>query len=99
MMSVNKSFYAIAFGSSLLMASAGYAAPPERMERAAEREEQIARSEIRRGEAMEQEAHRLERQGQWRRGEMLEQRGEYLERHGRQMLRQAERRERFAEGR
>jgi hypothetical protein len=42
---------------------------------------------------MEQEGHRLERAGQWRRGEWLERRGETLERHGRQMLREAERRE------
>ena len=76
-------------GAGLLLAGSAYAAPAQ-VERQAERQEQIAREQIRRGEAMEQEGHRLERQGEWRRGESLERRGENLERHGRRMLNQAE---------
>jgi hypothetical protein len=88
-MKVRRTLLATAIGSVLILGTAGYAAA----ERGPERQEQIARSEIRRGEAMEQEGHRLERAGQWRRGETLERRGESLERHGRQMLRDAERHE------
>jgi len=91
-MRVNKGLVATALGSILLIGTAGYAAP-ERFERGAERQEQIARAELRRGEALEQEGRRLERIGDWRRGEMLEQRGESLERHGRQMLKESEWRE------
>ncbi len=91
-MRVNKGLVATALGSILLIGTASYAAP-ERFERRTEREEQVARAEIRRGEALEQEGRRLERIGDWRRGEMLERRGEGLERHGRQMLRQSEWRE------
>jgi hypothetical protein len=96
-MRVNKGLVAAALGSVLLIGTAGYAAP-ERYDRGAEREEQAARAEIRRGETLEQEGRRLERMGDWRRGEMLEQRGESMERHGRQMLRQSEWREHGGEG-
>jgi hypothetical protein len=99
-MRIRKVLLTSAFGSIFLLGTAAYAAPQERFEpweRGAERQEQIARSEIRRGEAMEQEGHRLERMGEWRRGEMLERRGEYMERHGRMMLRQAEQREHYGE--
>lgn len=94
-MKVRKSLVAGALGSILVIGTAGFAsaAPQERWGRGAERQEQIARDEIRRGELLEQEGHRLERYGNWRRGEMLERRGENLERHGREMLRQAEFRE------
>jgi hypothetical protein len=101
-MKVRKTLFATALGSILLVGAAGYAAAApqegfERGERGPERQEQIARSEIRRGEALEQQGHQLERQGQWRRGEMLERQGENLERHGQQMLREAERHENFGE--
>ncbi len=95
-MRVSKGLVATALGSILLIGAAGYAAP-ERFERGAERQEQTARAEIRRGEALEQEGRRLERTGDWRRGEMFEQRGESLERHGRQMLRESEWREHYGE--
>jgi len=83
----------LALGTSLLFAGTTYAAPQEWFQRQPERQERIARDEIRRGEMMEREGRELERQGQWRRGEELERRGENLERHGRQMLNEAERRE------
>ncbi len=93
-MKAHKGFVASALASILLIGTTGFAAP-ERWQRGAEREEQTARAEIRRGEALEQEGHRWERMGDRRRGEMLEERGERLERHGRQMLRESERREHY----
>ena len=93
-MKISKTLAAIALGSILVLASSGYGLAQERWERA-ERQEQIARSEIRRGEALEREGYRLKREGQWRRGETLERRGESLEHHGQLMLREAERREHF----
>jgi hypothetical protein len=92
-MKIGKILAASTLGSLLVIGTSGYAMAEERWDRGAERQEQIARSEIRRGEALEHQGHRLEREGQWRRGEMLERRGEYLERHGQMMLREAERRE------
>ena len=96
-MRIRRALLTSALGSILLVGTNAYAAPWEGWERGAERQEQIARSEMRRGEAMEQEGHRLERLGEWRRGEMLERRGESLENHGRMMLREAERREHYGE--
>jgi len=93
-MKIRKTLAASALGSILVIGTSGYALAQDRWERA-DRQEQIARSEIRRGETLEREGHRLERQGQWRRGEMLERRGKSLERHGQLMLREAERREHF----
>ena len=94
-MKIRRTLLAAGLGSILVIGAAGFAsaAPEERWNRGAERQEQIARDEIRRGEMIEQEGHRLEQAGQWRRGEALERRGENLERHGRQMLMAAERRE------
>ena len=94
-MKMRKTLFATALGSILLVGTGAYAAAPDEFWGGAEHREQTARAEIRRGEALEQEGHRLERLGQWRRGEMLERRGEHLERHGRQMLRETERRERW----
>jgi hypothetical protein len=98
-MKIRKTLFASALGSILVIGASGYAsaAPQERLDRGAGRQEQIARSEIRRGEALEQQGRQLERMGQWRRGEMLERRGENLERHGQQMLREAEH-EHFGQG-
>lgn len=92
-MKISKTLVATALGSMLVVGSVGYAAPQERWNRGAERQEQIARAEINRGEALEQQGERLERLGNRRRGETLERRGENLERHGRQMLVEAERHE------
>src|SRR5438094_8512616 len=96
-MKIGKTLAVTTLGSLLLIGTSGYAMAQERWERGAERQEQIARSEIRRGKALEQEGYRLEREGNWRRGKMLEQLGEFLERHGHRMLRQAEWGERFGE--
>src|SRR5215470_6236436 len=96
-LNMNKKFYGIALGASLLFAGAAYAGTPDSIDRHAERQEQIARDEIHRGEVMEQEGHRLERQGDWRRGQALERRGEKLERQGQQRLNSAERREHINE--
>ena len=96
-MKIGKTLAVSTLGSLLLIGTSGYAMAQERWQRGAERQEQIARSEIRRGEALEQEGYRLEREGYWRRGKMLERRGESLARHGRQMLREAEWGERFRE--
>jgi len=94
-MKIRKSLAAMALGSALVIGTAGFAAaaPADASQRGAERQEQIARAEIRRGELLEQEGHRLESRGDWRRGQRLERQGENLERHGRQLLRQAELRE------
>jgi len=95
-MSIRSKFFGLTLGASLLFAGVAYAGTPEPQEwrgERQERQERIARDEIRRGEMMEREGRRLEAQGQWRRGEALERRGENLERHGRQMLNAAERRE------
>ena len=102
-MKISKTFFGTVLGSFLLIGTAGYAAaaPQERLgrwegdrwERGAEGQEQMARAEMRRGEMLEQQGHRLERQGDRWRGEMLERRGEAMERHGQQMLAAAERRE------
>ena len=92
-MSIRSKFFGLALGASLLCAGAAYAGAPEPQQYRAERQEQIARDEIQRGEMMEREGRSLERQGQWRRGEALERRGERLERHGRHMLNEAERHE------
>ena len=92
-MKISKTLVATALGSMLVVGSVGYAAPQERWNRGAERQEQIARAEINRGEALEEQGERLERLGNRRRGEALERRGENLERHGRQMLVEAERHE------
>ena len=93
-MSLHRKLFGIAVGAGLLFAGATYAGA-EPFDSHAERQEQIARDEIRRGELMEQEGHRLERMGEWRRGEALERRGESLERHGRHMLFSAERHEHY----
>ena len=90
---MNRKFCGIALGASLLFAGAAYAGAPDSIDRQAERQERIARDEIHRAEIMEQEGHRLERQGDWRRGQALERRGENLQRQGRQKLNSAERRE------
>ena len=89
---MNKKFYGIALGASLLFAGAAYAGVPAPIDRH-EQQERIAHDEIRRGENMEQEGHRLERQGDWRRGRALERQGQKLERQGRKRLSAAERRE------
>ena len=91
-MSIHRKMFGMALGASLLLAGATYASA-EPFDRHPERQEQIARDQIRQGEQMEQEGRRLENMGQWRRGEALERRGENLERHGRQMLNEAERHE------
>src|SRR5215467_1682420 len=91
-MNLHRKFFGVALAAGLLFAGATYAAAEPR-DRHAERQEQIARDEIRRGELMEQEGRRLERNGEWRRGQALERRGENLERHGRRMLVSAERHE------
>ena len=98
-MKISKALFGTVLGSFLLIGTAGYAAAApqersegERWERGAERPEQAARAEIRRGEMLEQQGHQLERAGQWRRGEALERRGENMERHGQQMLAAAGRR-------
>jgi hypothetical protein len=96
-MSMRGKFFGLALGASLLFAGAAYAGAPEPRQWRAERQERIARDEIRRGEMMEREGRRLESQGQWRRGERLERRGESLERHGHQMLAAAERHEHYPE--
>ena len=91
-MSLHRKFFGFALGAGLLFAGATYArAQP--LDRHEERQEQIARDEIRRGELMEQQGRRLESRGEWRRGEALEQRGQNLERHGKQLLVVAERHE------
>jgi hypothetical protein len=94
-MRLRKSLIGTALGSILIIGTAGFAgaAPQQRWARGSERQEQIARDEIRRGELMEQQGRRLESRGDWRRGETLERQGESLERHGRQLLRQTEWRE------
>ena len=96
-MSMYTKFFGIALGASLLFAGTAYAGAPEPRQWRTERQEQIARDEIRRGEMMEREGRRLESQGHWREGERLERRGENLERHGRQMLNAAERHEHYRE--
>jgi hypothetical protein len=96
-MKIRKSLVATTLGSVLIIGTAGFAAaaPQERWARGSERQEQVARDEIRRGELLEQQGRRLESRGDWRRGQMLERRGDALERHGREMLREAERHEHF----
>ena len=91
-MSLYKKVFGFALGAGLLFAGATYAGA-QPMDRHAERQEQIARDEIRRGELMEQQGRRLESRGDWRRGEVLEHRGENLERHGKQLLAEADRHE------
>ena len=92
-MKVHKGLVAAALGSILLAATGSYAMSWDGESRGAEGQEQAARAEIRRGEAMEQEGYRLERAGEFRRGQALERSGENMERHGRRLLAQAERRE------
>src|SRR5581483_10347987 len=96
-MNIRKTLVATGLGSLLLIGTAGLAAaaPQQYYERGGERQEQIAWSEIRRGEAFEAEGHRLERMGDHRRGERLERQGEALKLHGRQKLAAAERHEHF----
>jgi hypothetical protein len=96
-MNIRKTVVAAGLGSILIIGTAGFAAaaPQEFWQRGAARQEQNARAEIRRGEALERQGHFLESRGDYRRGEMLERRGEALKRHGRQMLAAAERREHF----
>ena len=98
-MNIRKTVVAAGLGSILIIGTAGFAAaaPQEFWRRGAERQEQNARAEIRRGEALERQGHLLESRGDYRRGEMLERRGQALERHGRQML-AAERHEHFGNG-
>src|ERR1051326_6944364 len=96
-MKFQKTLMAGALGSLLLFGATSYAAPQYRDDRGIERQERIARDEIRRGEAMEQQGRLLEQRGDWRRGERLERRGENLEQHGRNMLRYTEGRERYHE--
>jgi hypothetical protein len=91
-MSLHGKFFGFALGTGLLFAGATYAGA-QPLDRHAERQEQIARDDIRRGELMEQQGRRLESRGEWRRGEALERRGENLERHGKQLLAAAERHE------
>ena len=94
-MSIRSKFFGLALGASLLCSGAAYAGTPEpqQYQYRSERQEQIARDEIRRGEMMEREGRSLEQRGEWRRGQDLERRGERLERHGREMLNASERRE------
>ena len=99
-MKIRKTLAAAGLGSILLIGSAGFAAaaPQQYWSSAGERQEQTARAEIRRGEALEAEGHRLERLGNHRKGEKLERQGEALKRHGRQMLAAAERHEHVGNG-
>ena len=99
-MNIRKTLLATGLGSILMIGTAGFAAaaPQEFWGRGGERQEQAARAEIRRGEALERQGHFLESRGDYRRGEMLERRGQALEHHGWQMLRAAERHENFGNG-
>jgi len=87
-MKVRKGLVGIAMGVVLAAAGAAYSAPAQgyyqdgySRVRIAENQEQRARAMIRRGE-------QLERMGYWREGHEMERRG-------RQLLREAERHERF----
>lgn len=91
-MSLHRKFFGFALGVGLLFAGATYAGA-QPLDSHAEKQEQIARDEIRRGEMMEQQGRRLENRGEWRRGEALAHRGENLERHGKQRLASAEQHE------
>jgi|SwirhisoilCB2_FD_contig_51_8215998_length_407_multi_5_in_0_out_0_1 hypothetical protein len=91
-MRIPRRFFGIALGTGLLFAGAGYAGAAP-LDSHAHRQEVNARNEIRRGELMEQEGQRLERIGQFKRGQAMVRRGETLERHGQRMLADAERHE------
>ena len=88
-MRIRRGLVGIAAGAILAVTGAAYSAPLQGYYRDGDRQIRISEAQEREARQLIRQGQQLERRGHWRQGEEMERRG-------RQLLREAERHERFS---